>query len=124
MNIVTSEYFSYRNNHLFCEDVSVKEIIKKTGTPVYIYSKNFFIDRYKEFHTAFEPVNHLIFYAVKSNGNLSVIKTFLSAGSGIDVNSEGELFRGIKAGAESKKIILTGVGKTECEIRQGIERIY
>jgi diaminopimelate decarboxylase len=122
MNITSSEYFSYRNNELFCEDVPVKEIIKQTGTPVYIYSRNFLKDRYNEFHEAFKQVDHRIFYAVKSNGNLSVIRTFLSLGSGIDVNSEGELYRGLKAGAKPEDILLTGVGKTDAEIRQGIEK--
>jgi diaminopimelate decarboxylase len=122
MKITSSEYFSYRNNELYCEEVPVKSITRKTGTPVYIYSKNYFKDRYNEFSNAFRPVDHKIFYAVKSNGNLSVIKTFLSQGSGIDVNSEGELHRGLKAGADVKDIILTGVGKTDTEIRQGIEK--
>jgi len=122
MDILSSEYFSYRNNELYCEEVPVKKIIQKTGTPVYIYSRSFFKDRYNEFTSAFSPVDHAVFYAVKSNSNLSVLKTFLSLGSGIDVNSEGELFRGLKAGGDVHKIILTGVGKTECEIRSGIEK--
>jgi diaminopimelate decarboxylase len=122
MKLISSDYFSYRNNELYCEEVPVKTIIKKTGTPVYIYSSSFFRDRYNEFHSSFRPVDHKIFYAVKSNGNLSVINTFLSQGSGIDVNSEGELFRGLKAGADPRDIILTGVGKTDQEIRQGLEK--
>jgi diaminopimelate decarboxylase len=122
MKITSSEYFSYRNNELFCEDVPVKEIIKETGTPVYIYSRNYFKDRYNEFHHAFRHIDHKIFYAVKANGNLSVINTFISQGSGIDVNSEGEMVRGLRAGAEPKNIILTGVGKTDTEIRHGIEK--
>jgi len=122
MKIVSSEYFSYRNNELFCEDVPVKKIIKESGTPVYIYSKKFFKDRYNDYVQSFQPVDHTVFYAVKANGNLSVINTFVSMGSGIDVNSAGELFRGLKAGADCRNIILTGVGKSESEIKQGIEK--
>ncbi len=122
MKILSSEYFSYRNNELFCEEVPVREIVNKSGTPAYIYSRKFFQDRYRDFINAFSPVDHSVFYAVKANGNLSVIKTFVDQGSGIDVNSEGELFRGLKAGADPGKIILTGVGKSESEIRLGIEK--
>lgn len=122
MKIVSSEYFSYRNNELYCEDVPVKKIIKESGTPVYIYSKKFLKDRYNDYVKAFKPVDHTVFYAVKANGNLSVINTFISMGSGIDVNSGGELFRGLKAGADCSRIILTGVGKSESEIKQGIEK--
>jgi diaminopimelate decarboxylase len=122
MKIKSSEYFPYKNSELYCENVPVKEIIREAGTPVYIYSKKFFSDRYNEFTEAFSGIDHKIFYAVKSNFNLSVIKTFLDLGSGIDVNSEGELFRGLKAGADNKKILLTGVGKTECEIESGISK--
>jgi diaminopimelate decarboxylase len=121
MQYFTSEHFSYRNNNLFCEDVPLKKIIEKTGTPVYVYSKKFFENRFKEFTEAFKEIPHTIFYAVKSNFNLSVIKTFVSLGSGVDVNSEGELYRALKTGVNPKKIILTGVGKTEMEINLGLQ---
>lgn len=121
MNLITNESFYYKNSELFCEEVPVSEIIRETGTPLYIYSKNFFISKYKELDKAFDAVSHKIFFAVKSNSNLSVIKIFKDLGSGFDVNSEGELFRVLKVGTNSQNIILTGVGKTENEIRLGIE---
>ncbi|HZW38865.1 MAG TPA: diaminopimelate decarboxylase [Ignavibacteriaceae bacterium] len=120
MKIIKSDYFNYKNNKLFCEDVSVQQLAEKYGTPLYIYSHNFFKDRYHEFTNAFSSIDHQIFYAVKSNFNLSVIKTFIDEGSGADVNSEGELYRALKAGAKKDKLILTGVGKTAEEIRKGL----
>jgi diaminopimelate decarboxylase len=122
MDYFLSDYFTYKNNILFCEDVSVPEIIKAAGTPVYIYSKKFLTDQYKEFSEAFKEIPHTIFYAAKSNFNLSVIKTFVELGSGVDVNSEGELYRAFKAGASAEKIILSGVGKTEEEITLALEK--
>jgi diaminopimelate decarboxylase len=122
MEYFNSEYFVYENNELFCEEVAVKEVISRVGTPVYIYSKKYFIDRYNEFDRAFELVPHTIFFACKSNFNLSVIKIFGKLGSGIDVNSEGELFRALKAGISPDKIIFSGVGKTPEEIKLCIEK--
>jgi diaminopimelate decarboxylase len=122
MNIFDSSYFTYKSDELFCENVSVKKIIQEVGTPAYIYSKNYFIDRYKEFSEAFQDIPHTIFYAAKSNFNLNVIKTFVDLGSGVDVNSEGELKRALLAGADPYKLILTGVGKTLNEIRLGLQK--
>lgn len=117
-----SSYFTYQNNELFCENVQIKKIIQEVGTPAYIYSKIFFIDRYKEFSEAFKEITHTIFFAAKSNFNLNVIKTFVDLGSGVDVNSEGELKRALLAGADPSKMILTGVGKTVNEIRLGLQK--
>ena len=122
MNFFESEYFPYKLNQLYCEEVPVKDIIKKTGTPVYIYSRKFFIDRYNEFSSAFKEINHTVFYSAKANFNLNVIKIFIQTGAGVDVNSEGELFRALKAGADPQKTILAGVGKTADEIKLGIEK--
>lgn len=121
MQLFPSKYFTYKDQLLHCEGTAVLEIIKQIGTPTYIYSKKYFIDAYKEFDEAFRDVQHKIFYAAKSNFNLSVIKTFLQLGSGVDVNSEGELYRALKAEAKPENIILTSVGKTKNEIRLGLE---
>lgn len=123
MEYLKSDYFTYGlDNSLYCDKIPVKEIINKTGTPVYIYSKRFFEDRYKEFKQAFIDINHKIFYSVKANFNLSVIKTFYDFGSGIDVNSEGEFYRALKAGVDPKQMLMTGVGKTTDEIRLAVEK--
>jgi diaminopimelate decarboxylase len=121
MNYFKSNYFVYKQDRsLYCENVSVKDVINKTGTPVYIYSKKFFVDRYKEFSDAFQEINHKIYYSVKANFNLSVINTFYKIGAGIDVNSEGEFYRAYKAGVDPKKMLMTGVGKTKDEIKLAI----
>ncbi|WP_304131930.1 diaminopimelate decarboxylase [Ignavibacterium album] len=122
MHYFETEFIKYKNNELFIENVKASDLIKEFGTPLYVYSKNHFITQYKKFEQAFSEINHQIFYAMKSNFNLSVINTFVQLGSGIDVNSEGELFRALKTGISPSKIILTGVGKTREEIRLGIEK--
>ncbi len=121
MQYFDSDYFTYKNNELFCEEVPVKKIAEECGTPVYIYSKKYFTDRYNEFTGAFKEIPHTIFYASKSNFNISVIKIFSDLGGGVDVNSEGELFRALKAGAKPEKIILSGVGKTAHEIELALK---
>jgi len=113
--------FHYVNNKLYCEHVPVQNIIEKTGTPAYIYSKKFFTEKYNEFSSAFSYVKHSIYFAVKSNFNLNVIKIFADLGAGVDVNSGGELFRARRVGIDPQKIILTGVGKTREEIKLGLE---
>jgi len=123
MEYFNSDYFKYAsNNILHCDNVNLTEIINKTGTPVYIYSKKFFEDRYREFTTAFSEINHKVFYSVKANFNVSVIKTFYNLGSGIDVNSEGEFYRAFKAGVDPKRMLMAGVGKTPDEIKLAIEK--
>jgi diaminopimelate decarboxylase len=119
---VDYSYFNYKNNEFFCENVQIKKIIQEVGTPAYIYSKKFFTDQYKKFSEAFKDIPHEIFFASKSNFNINVIKTFIDLGSGVDVNSEGELKRALIAGADPKKMILTGVGKSLNEIRLGLQK--
>ena len=121
MNYFNSDYFVYNNNQLFCDETSIKKIVEEFDSPVYIYSKKFFTDKYHEFTRAFNDIPHEIFYASKSNFNLSVIKTFYDLGSGIDVNSEGEMIRALKAGVKPEKIILSGVGKTAREIELALK---
>ncbi|MDP4174344.1 MAG: diaminopimelate decarboxylase [Bacteroidota bacterium] len=113
--------FHYLNNKLFCEHKSVEEIISTVGTPSYIYSKQYFTERFKEFDEAFNDVSHSIFFAVKSNFNLNVMKIFSDLGSGLDVNSAGELYRAKKIGTDPSKIIMSGVGKTKEEIKLALE---
>lgn len=121
MRYFNSDYFTYQNSELFCENVSLKQIAQEAGTPVYVYSKKFFIERYHEFREAFKSINHKIFFAAKSNFNLNVMKIFYDMGAGIDVNSAGELYRTLKIGADPSRLLLTGVGKTAEEIRLGLE---
>ena len=121
MKYFNSDYFTYENDKMYCEKVSLTEIAQKFGTPLFVYSRIFFEDRYKELSTAFKDINHKIYFASKSNFNINVIKIFNDLGGGVDVNSAGELFRALKAGVDPKNILLTGVGKTDDEIRLGLE---
>jgi len=120
MKFFESEVFVYKNNKLYCEQIPVDDVTESVGTPVYLYSKNYFVSRYREFADAFKEINHSVYYSVKSNFNLNVIKIFYDRGSSVDVNSEGELFRALKAGVNPGKIIFTGVGKTRDEIKSAI----
>ncbi|HCY78051.1 MAG TPA: diaminopimelate decarboxylase [Ignavibacteriales bacterium] len=122
MHYFKTEYIKYKNNQLFIEEISVNELAKEFEAPLYIYSKNHFIKQYRDFENAFNDVNHKIFYAMKANFNLSVINEFVKLGSGVDANSEGELFRALKTGVDPLKVILTSVGKTKNEIKLGLEK--
>lgn len=114
--------FSYRAGELFVEDVPVKEIAANTGTPVLIYSKTFFKQQYSAFIAAFAAISPRVFYASKANFNTAVIRTFVEAGSGVDVNSAGELYRALHAGAKPQNIVFAGVGKTDAEITYALEQ--
>jgi len=99
----------------------IGDIISQVGTPAYIYSKNAILARYNELKTAFQDVDTLICFSVKSNSNLSICRILADAGSGFDVVSGGELFRAIKAGGAPSKIVFAGVGKMDREIKYALE---
>ncbi|MBK7105317.1 MAG: diaminopimelate decarboxylase [Ignavibacteriae bacterium] len=121
MNYFDSKYFTYKNNKLFCENVSLENIAIEMGTPTFVYSKKFFVDHFIEFENAFKSLNHKIFYASKANFNINVIKLFNQLGAGIDVNSAGEFYRAQKAGVSPKNMIMSGVGKTDEEVQLALE---
>src|SRR6266436_3524379 len=116
--------FRYVGNQLFCERVSVESLVKKFGTPLYVYSQHTLEDHFRKLDLAFRSVDHLICFSVKANSNAAVLRTLAGLGSGFDVVSEGELRRVIAAGAEPRDFVFAGPGKTEHEIafalRQGI----
>lgn len=116
-----SPYFNYEDNVLHAEGVPVPEIVEAVGTPVYIYSRQFLVDRARDFHKAFEEIPHTVFYAMKANYNLSIVRTLALRGCGVDVNSGGELYRALKAEVDPHKILMAGVGKTEEEIRMALK---
>lgn len=121
MELFETEFFRYKNGELFCDEVPAAKLAGEFGTPLYIYSKKEFVNRYLSFRKAFDPYVK-IFYASKANFNLSVIRTFVELGAGVDVNSAGELHRALKAGAKPENIVLSGVGKTEEEITLALEK--
>lgn len=115
-------YFEYKDHQLYCEAVPVEQIAKSVGTPFYVYSYRTLVRHFTLFDRAFEGIPHLVCYSAKANSNLALIRLFVSLGGGIDVVSGGELYRALKGGAQSKKIVFSGVGKREDEIRYALEK--
>lgn len=114
-------FFAYKNGQLYAEDVPIMEIIKKFGTPIYIYSYATLIRHIRAYEEAFCEVPHLICYAVKANSNLAILNIFANLGLGADIVSGGELFRVLKAGIKPYKIVFAGVGKSEEEIEYALK---
>jgi diaminopimelate decarboxylase len=115
------DYFEYRNGDLFAEAVPVQRIAREVGTPVYIYSLATLRRHYRVFDQAFADISHVICFSVKSNSNLAVLRAFVKEGGGFDIVSGGELFRVLKAGADPKKIVFSGVGKRREEIESALD---
>ena len=113
--------FTYINGNLHCEGVDVATIGEKFGTPSYIYSKKTIEDNAKSYVDSFTNSSNLACFAVKSLSNLSILKIIKDTGCGFDIVSGGELHRAISIGADPKKIIFSGVGKTTNEIELGIK---
>ena len=110
------DYFNYRNNELYAEDVPVQDICHQYGSPCYIYSKATLERHWLAFDQAFCDQAHLICYAVKANSNIALLNVLARLGSGFDIVSLGELERVLAAGGDAKKIVFSGVGKREDEI--------
>jgi diaminopimelate decarboxylase len=114
------DFFKYKNDELYCEDVPAERIAREVGTAVYVYSKATFLHHYRQIATAFGPLNPTVCYSVKSCGNVNILRMLAKEGCGFDVTSGGELFRALQAGGDPKKMIYAGVGKTDQEIADGI----
>ena len=115
------DYFEYREQRLFAEDVAVEDIVKAHGSPCYIYSRKTFERHWKAFDDALSAHKHLVCFAVKANSNLGVLSVLAKLGSGFDIVSGGELERVLAAGGEAGKIVFSGVGKTQAEMRRALE---
>ena len=113
--------FYYKNGELYCDRARVSKILKKTGTPAYIYSHKTFVEHLAKLQKAFRSAKPLICYSVKANSNLAVLRALVKKGAGLDIVSGGELFRAKKAKCLGKKIVYAGVGKTSEEIRAAIK---
>ncbi|EGY53065.1 diaminopimelate decarboxylase [Neisseria shayeganii] len=101
---------------LRCENLAFAELAEQFGTPLYVYSQAALTDAYRAYTQAFAALNPLICYAVKANGNLSILRHFAALGCGFDIVSGGELARVLAAGGEAGKTIFSGVGKSEAEM--------
>jgi len=116
------DHFNYQNDgRLFVEGLPVEQVVKKAGTPAYIYSRATIERHWNAFDQAAGAHPHLICYAVKANSNLGVLNLMARLGSGFDIVSVGELLRVIQAGGDPKKVVFSGVGKTEVEIATALQ---
>jgi len=113
--------FAYRNGELHAENVPLREIAERHGTPCYVYSRAALEGAFRDYADAFAGTRHLICYAMKANSNLAVLNLFARLGSGFDIVSGGELARVIAAGGDPAKVVFSGVGKTEAEIAQALD---
>ena len=103
-----------------CEGVPLAKIAADVGTPVYVYSKAELERAYKAFDAALEGIPHRVCYAVKANASLGILHLLVQLGAGADIVSAGELFRWQKAGGDPAKVVFSGVGKTEPEMRAAL----
>ncbi len=113
--------FKYKKNNLYCEDIRVRDLAERFGTPLYVYSYATLINHFVKLKTAFHSVKPLICYSVKANSNLAILKALVNEGAGLDIVSGGELFRALKAGCSSEKIVYASVGKIDYEIEEAIK---
>ena len=113
-------HFDYRNGVLHAEAVNLSELADAVGTPFYCYSTATLERHYRVFTEAFAGEKTLVCYAMKANSNQSVLRTLAKLGAGADVVSGGELKRALAAGIPPGKILFSGVGKTETELRAAL----
>lgn len=116
------DYFNYKNDLLYAEDVPLKSIASTHGTPCYVYSRATLERHWHAFDDAFTGHPHLLCYAVKANSNLAVLDVLARLGSGFDIVSIGELERVIKVGGNPGKIVFSGVGKRVDEMQSALQR--
>ncbi len=111
-----SKQFHWKDGQLYCEKVPLKKLAEKYGTPLYVYSYNAIKDAFDSYKDALAGIPHLLCYAMKANSNIAVIRLLSRLGAGFDIVSGGELSRVVAAGADPKKVIFSGIGKTVSEI--------
>jgi diaminopimelate decarboxylase len=115
-------YIKLRKNNLWVENISTLQLVKKYNTPFYCYSLAQLKNNYSVFNNAFRKTKPLICFSVKSNSNIDLLRELKKSGSGADVVSGGELLKAMKAGISTKKIVFSGVGKTQDEIELAIKK--
>ncbi len=114
------DHFALRSGELHAEEIPLRALAARYGTPLYVYSKATLRRHLAAFDEGFTGQPHLVCYAVKANSNLSVLRTLAQGGAGFDIVSGGELFRALKAGGDPAKIVYSGVGKTDEELDYAI----
>lgn len=113
-------HFNYKESVLHCEDVPVPVIAEAVGTPFYLYSTATLRQHFKAIDQAFADIPHITCFATKACSNIAVLGLFARLGGGADIVSGGELFRALKAGVDPKKIVYSGVGKSEKELHYAL----
>jgi diaminopimelate decarboxylase len=112
--------FSRKNGSLHVEDVPVARIAAEVGTPCYVYSRAALRESYGAYARGFGKTPHVVCYSVKACSNIAILRVLAKEGAGFDVVSGGELARVIRAGGDPRKVVFSGVGKTEDEVRQAL----
>lgn len=115
------DFFQYKNEQLYVEDLPVKQLAEEFGTPLYIYSRATLERHWHAFDSALGDHPHLICYAVKANSNIGILNVMVKLGSGFDIVSQGELERVLAAGGEASKVVFSGVAKSRAEIMRALE---
>ena len=115
------DFFQYKNEQLYVEDLPVKQLAEEFGTPLYIYSRATLERHWHAFDSALGEHPHLICYAVKANSNIGILNVMAKLGSGFDIVSQGELERVLAAGGEALKVVFSGVAKSRAEIMRALE---
>ena len=115
------DFFQYKNEQLYVEDLPVKQLAEEFGTPLYIYSRATLERHWHAFDSALGKHPHLICYAVKANSNIGILNVMAKLGSGFDIVSQGELERVLAAGGEASKVVFSGVAKSRAEIMRALE---
>lgn len=113
--------FQYRNGELCCEEVPLRTIAQRVGTPFYCYSSATLVSHVRAFDRAFAGTPHLVCFAVKANPAMALLRLLGREGAGADIVSGGELFRALRAGIDPKKIVYAGVGKRRDEIEYALK---
>ena len=112
--------FTIKNNQLQVEKRALADIAREFSTPCYVYSKDALTQAFTNFSAGFADCSHLVCFAVKANPNLAILNLFARLGAGFDIVSGGELARVLAAGGDPKKVVFSGVGKTEVEMKAAL----
>ncbi|MBN1905658.1 MAG: diaminopimelate decarboxylase [Deltaproteobacteria bacterium] len=113
-------FFEYKNKELYCEDVKISDIANDVKTPFYLYSHATLERHFRAFNDAFNGIDHITCFSMKSNSSMAILRLFANAGGGVDIVSGGELYRALKAGVNPEKIVYSGVGKKAEEMEYAL----
>ena len=119
--MTVAPHFSHQNGILHAEQVPLTQLAQEFDTPLYVYSRQALKDAWEAYRVAIEGRNALVCFGMKANSNLSVLREFMELGTGFDIVSGGELARVLAIGGDASKVVFSGVGKQEWELRAALE---